>query len=97
MPSWQKRQPGDNRGGRGNFNRGGVQQQYQQRPQHNPSNQTYGNGNNQPSQDSNSRGGNRVQGGWNQRGNQSYDNNYQQRDDQQNFRGRGRGGYNNRR
>lgn len=103
MPSWQKRQPGGNdRGGGGgkNFNqnpRGGQHQQnqgypaqqYQQKGSYNPSNQYDNNQQQSQSFNENSRGGSRVQGGWNQRGNQSYgdDNN------QQGFRGRGRGNY----
>lgn len=102
MPSWQKRQPGGNdRGGGGkNFNqnpRGGQHQQnqgypaqqYQQKGSYNPSNQYDNNQQQSQSFNENNRGGSRVQGGWNQRGNQSYgdDNN------QQGFRGRGRGNY----
>lgn len=108
MPSWQKRQTdGNNRGGRGagggsrNFHqnqRGGHQQnqgfppqQHQQQGSYNPSN--YGNNQQQSQQsfnENNRGGGSRVQGGWNQRGNQSYGD-----DNQQGYRGRGRG--NNRR
>lgn len=104
MPSWAKRQPGNDRGGArggGNFNLGNhhqQQQQYKQRSPYNPSNQDYGQQQPQTHYQENNRGGGggaRVQGGWNQRGNVSYSVDNQQKNDdyQQNFRGgwRGRG------
>lgn len=99
MPSWQKRQPGGDRGGRGgggggrgnfNQNRGNFQQNQQgYPPQQFQQNTSYNPSNQQPSGDyqqqgnQSSRGGSRVQGGWNQGRDQS---------DQQGYNQRGRGG-----